>query len=362
MEYFFAFGRNPVLSRAELLCYLEARDIEFEEVIFDKGFFILDVDSEFEFDIQDFGGIVKLGRVLFKGAFEEYQKFLEREDLICKEKFSYSVLGNLSEELFIEKFKLEKRKAIIRRQSKGELSEESFLISKADVDFFSYKSGNQVFFGIVDQAYSYAGVRKRDMQKPVRRQSLAISPRLAKILINLSGAKEGDLLLDPFCGIGGILQEALVKNINVLGVDKDKDAIEGAKKNLRWLKENFNINAKYQLISLDSARIKNINPDAIAAEPSLGALLKKRPDDVKANAIIQKFEKEIIPVLKNLKKIKKPNARIAITFPFIRNFNVNFKNIERQTDLKIYKSERLSFPIKESRQDQFVSREIVVLV
>jgi hypothetical protein len=37
------------------------------------------------------------------------------------------------------------------------------------------------------------------MQKPIRREELAISPRLAKILINLSGAKKNNLLLDPFC-------------------------------------------------------------------------------------------------------------------------------------------------------------------
>ena len=83
---------------------------------------------------------------------------------------------------------------------------------------------NEILLGIAEQIYDSTGVKNRDMNKPVRREALAISPRLSKILINLSEAKPHDKLLDPFCGIGGILAEALIKRINVHGIDKDKMA------------------------------------------------------------------------------------------------------------------------------------------
>ena len=53
--------------------------------------------------------------------------------------------------------------------------------------------------------------------------------RLAKILINLSEVKDEEILLDPFCGIGVILEEALLQNINVIGIDKDKKAVDRCK-------------------------------------------------------------------------------------------------------------------------------------
>ena len=72
------------------------------------------------------------------------------------------------------------------------------------------------------------------MEKPFRREELAISPRLAKIIINLSEVKTKGKIIDPFCGIGVILFEGLLKNLNVTGIDIDKNAIEGAEQNLEW--------------------------------------------------------------------------------------------------------------------------------
>ncbi|MFZ5955338.1 MAG: hypothetical protein ACOYT4_02835 [Nanoarchaeota archaeon] len=363
MEYFFVLGRNPLLSRAELFSYLESYKMQFKEILFERNFLVLEL-NEFKFDIQEFGGLIKLGRILFKGTIEGFQKFIDKEDLVNSDKFSYSVLGNVNDDFFIKKFKSERRKAIIRRGSKyiKFQDEEFFSIPNAEVDFFSYEHKDKIFFGIVNYTYSYSEVKKRDMQKPVRRESLAISPRLAKILINLSQARKGNLLLDPFCGIGAILQEALIRGINVYGVDKDRDAIEGAEKNLKWLKSNFDIKANYKLLNKNSSMIRNIPCWAIATEPTLGEALKKRPDNAKAKFLIESFEGQIIPVLKNLARIKKPGARIAMTLPFIREFSVNLKNVEKQTGLRIYKQNELMLPIKEFREDQFISREIIILI
>lgn len=44
-------------------------------------------------------------------------------------------------------------------------------------------------------------------------------------MINISGIKEG-VLLDPFCGIGSILQEAVLMGFDIRGVDIDKNCID----------------------------------------------------------------------------------------------------------------------------------------
>ena len=193
------------------------------------------------------------------------------------------------------------------------------------------------------------------MEKPIRREHLAISPRLSKILINLSEAKPYDLLLDPFCGVGGILQEALLKNINVYGMDKEKQAIKDAEENLKWLAKKYQIKSKYTLENLDSRKAPDLQFRAIATETPLGKVLRKKPDDNEAKKIIQNFEAYIIPILARIKKVKKSNAKISMTLPVIRTFKVDAQKIADKTGLKITLN-----PILESRADQFISRNFIV--
>jgi tRNA (guanine10-N2)-dimethyltransferase len=57
-------------------------------------------------------------------------------------------------------------------------------------------------------------------------------PRMARALVNISQAKKGDLLLDPFAGTGGILVEACLIGIAGIGLDVQKKLIRGARANL----------------------------------------------------------------------------------------------------------------------------------
>jgi len=190
------------------------------------------------------------------------------------------------------------------------------------------RRGKEFGLNSVQPKYDFSKVIMRDMEKPNQRASLAISPRLSKILVNLSGAKQENLLLDPFCRVGGILQEALIKNINVYGTDKDEEAIRQAEENLRWLKSNYNVKSSLILETIDSRDCPNKDFDAVATETPLGKVLRKRVPGKEAKKMIQNFESFIIPVLKRLKKIKKEDARIAITFPVIGRFRTSPEKIE----------------------------------
>ena len=367
VKYFFILGRNPELSKAELYFYLEARKIQFEEIVQEETILILNFKEETKFDIQDFGGILKIGKIEFEGDLEEFEKFIKKNELVEKDKFTYSIIGNGEEGYLTQKFKDERRKAVIRHGRKGikmEGGRDITIIPNAEFEFFFHepKSYKKILFGLVKQDYSYKEIKKRDMQKPIRRQELAISPRLAKILINLSQVHKKELLLDPFCGVGGILQEAILKNIRVFGSDLDKNAIEDAKKNFKWIEQEFKIKGEYEFHVGDSRALKNLQADGIATEPQLGEIINEKLSGEKAQFFINQFEDSIIPVLQRLKQIKKSNAKIAITFPVIKNISPNLNFITQKTGLRIYNLKNIYFPIKESRQDQFVSREIVVFI
>lgn len=63
---------------------------------------------------------------------------------------------------------------------------------------------------------------------------ISLHPALARLLVNLSKIPSHGILLDPFCGTGGILIEAGLMGVNIIGCDIEKKMIEGTKKNLNY--------------------------------------------------------------------------------------------------------------------------------
>jgi tRNA G10 N-methylase Trm11 len=218
-------------------------------------------------------------------------------------------------------------------------------------------------FGVIEDISDTEDAEKRDMGKPVRRNELAIPPRLAKILINLSGVKENQTLADPFCGIGVILQEALLNGIDVIGIDRDKKAIENCSRNLKWLEKNYSIKSRYRLINNDSKTVRLSRIDAVACEPNLGKVLKKAPKKHEALQTLEHFEILLIAVLNNMKRYLN-YGKIAFTAPSIQaggsRISCNIQKIMHRTGLKLADID-VDFPLKEERDGQLVAREIYVL-
>ena len=75
--------------------------------------------------------------------------------------------------------------------------------------------------------------RKSDRRPYFHPSSLA--PKLARAMVNLSGARPGKVLLDPFCGTGGIPIEAAMVGCRALASDIDTKMVAGTKANLDHL-------------------------------------------------------------------------------------------------------------------------------
>lgn len=372
MEYFFVLGRNPTLSYAELISYLKSHGIAYEVRSFQQNFLLISVGEGIKFNIQDFGGILRIGQANKVKSPKELDKMIN-DYFMMENKFNYSLISNSDgetiaeiEEKLKEKFKREKIKAQVRHNNGGRIKMqegEDFELSKSDVEFFLYEDGKEMYFGMIDQKYSYKEIKERDMQKPVRREELAISPRLAKILINLSQVREGELLVDPFCGIGVIVQEAVLRGINCFGVDKNKYAIEDARKNMEWLSAKYKVTGHPRFFIGDSAKMPPVKIYGVATEPALGELVRKKILDAAAGNYIRDFEKLIVPILQKIKNLKTPGAKIVLTMPFIRQFSVNIERVARMSNMSVYNLDnRVTMPIKEVREKQYIGREIVILV
>ena len=81
---------------------------------------------------------------------------------------------------------------------------------------------------------SYA---KRDQARPARDAKVGmLPPKLAQIIINLCGPlKPGSVILDPFCGTGVVLQEALLMGYAAYGTDISDRMVDYSTRNLRWI-------------------------------------------------------------------------------------------------------------------------------
>lgn len=93
-----------------------------------------------------------------------------------------------------------------------------------------------------------------------------IMPKIARALVNLSGVKEKELFLDPFCGTGGILIEAGEIGARVIGIDVQGKMVRGAEENLGFYGLNGN------LIVGDASKIalRDNSVDAIATDMPYG--------------------------------------------------------------------------------------------
>jgi len=81
----------------------------------------------------------------------------------------------------------------------------------------------------------YGVLLKKARSRPFQR-SIALKPDIARALVNLTRAKRGDLLIDPFTGTGTILLEAWDMGVLGLGVEIDYELVVGFKANVLYSK------------------------------------------------------------------------------------------------------------------------------
>lgn len=129
-------------------------------------------------------------------------------------------------------------------------------LKKPEVDLKNPKTSFHFYF-IKDQVHcGYlidAMTEKFEERKAHLRPMLhptSLHPRLARCLVNLTGAIAPAVIIDPFCGTGGILIEAGLMNFKVIGYDIDEEMIKMSDKNLKHFK------LKYELRRQDATKLK----------------------------------------------------------------------------------------------------------
>lgn len=220
----------------------------------------------------------------------------------------------------------------------------------------------------------------RDQKRPARDARVGmLPPKLAQIIINLATGKIEQnpenaerrhriRALDPFCGTGVILQEAMLMGYSVVGTDIEPRMIKYTEKNLQWLVErNPALETQAYVEVGDATTHKWPGFSTVASEIFLGRPLAKLPpeDELKkivsdANTITKKF-------LTNLVKQLKPGQRVCLAVPAWRQSDGRFIHlpvIDHLTDMG-YNYLDLTHARREEliyfRSDQTVARQLIIL-
>ncbi len=119
---------------------------------------------------------------------------------------------------------------------------------------------------------------QRDYGRPSRDARVGmLPPKLAQILINLSGTSQG-LVYDPFCGTGVVLQEARLMGRPILGSDIDAKMVRAAQDNMQWLSGQSKQLPEWQVVQANATNVA-MPPDVttIVSEGYLGPAFSGSP-------------------------------------------------------------------------------------
>lgn len=188
----------------------------------------------------------------------------------------------------------------------------------------------KIEIGCTTAVQPFRELEKRDFTRPGRDvRSGLLPPKLARIITNLTGAPREATLLDPFCGSGTILSEALLLGYTkIIGADLEPAAIKNTKQNLDWLRAKNIIppSDAAKNIRLIESDIDELNKylgeesiEAVATETHLGPPLTGRESPTELESIQKRLAPLFRDTLNTLHKILKKNGRAVIAFPLWRN-------------------------------------------
>jgi len=418
MQYAFILGRVYTLSLAELLKVFETLGLTYKILACSPEVIVVETDKPINAEaVQSrVGGVIKIIRLFdtFQKKGKEFpsqvipnyftfKKIKEYfHDYSGKKQFGVSIYSldpsvRMFEEAqriaFLIKKVLQEQAQSVRAVipqfpsqalSSVQVNENQLLQKGAEIVVIS---GNQrMFIGKTLVVQNYEDYGRRDYQRPARDEKVGmIPPKVAQTMINLAMPLSPlAFILDPFCGCGTILQEAILMGYKAVGSDMDQRMIENSEKNLEWFRNRYSVSpGRYKLFKSDaieiSAHLANYKIASVVTEGTLGPIYGKLPKKPEMTTNFKNLEKLYDQVFKEFKKFLVEGAKVVISLPaykvsssdyaFMDNLDFITENgytvLDPLPDFLVKKYKFLRVTPRKSiiydRKDQVVAREIFVI-
>ena len=375
-KYAFFLGNNPNLSKAEIKSVLELFSVEYEEIYSTSSVFLIDVLNEIKVNtLQDrLGGTIKIAKIIHSVSKPsiESEIFKLAEEKCGDEKFRFGFsLYDISRNNDFKKIGLN-----IKRQLKDNGAKVRFITSKdtklssvivkkeklidSGLDVVIINDNDNYYLGYSITVQDFSGYSDRDYGRPSRDdKSGMLPPKLAKMMINLSGTSLDKIILDPFCGSGTIIQEALLLGFNnIKGSDISDRAVRDTENNISCLETKFhldisNVEIKKQDVKSLTKSFNDNSIDSIITEPYLG------PPHRTTKNVTSELSNLYLDSFKEFHKVLKENGIVIFILPIIDNKESNIlEDIENLGFKRISSSDTERGSLIYSRETQRVKREI----
>ena len=368
MKYLAVLGRQPEISIAEL----EA--------------------TNFCTDINCLGGTLKLAEKMEQKPLEYLQTLSEGKITIGVSDYSKNATRKsaTSEALKLKKILVRHGRSVRVVENK----EAALSTATSLHNGLSGKNERKIeLIKVDDEWYRVIGVQdidayaKRDQARPARDAKVGmLPPKLAQVLINLCGQlKKGSVVLDPFCGTGVVLQEAILLGYRAYGTDISERMVEYSKRNLEWIVSRARDArarrygarcASSPLVAMLSKQPFKISVgdatsfkweqsiDAVACEGYLGKPFSRIPSEIELKEQKQECGDIVLGFLKNLAKQIKKDTPVVIAVPAWLRPDGGYERLEIVDEI-----ENMGYNVNNKtregliyhRDNQVVARDILIL-
>ncbi|PIT86398.1 MAG: hypothetical protein COU33_03405 [Candidatus Magasanikbacteria bacterium CG10_big_fil_rev_8_21_14_0_10_43_6] len=374
MHYFFELGRHHLLSRAEIEHVFLARNIPYTIVATEDAALIVDIPHPIDSVaiMHMLGGTIKIARSIMPQVTDGgVSSYLAENQLDGKIQFSLSPRHAKKLALAVKKELKAVGRSVryIEPKNTATILHNNLVEKATDLTVFH----KELFVTEAIQPIEELG--KRDFDRPGRdSKSGMLPPKLAKIMINLAieTNKPDVAILDPFCGSGTVLMEALMMGYtNLTGSDSSDKAVTDTKNNLSWLSEQYPdiptvLSQSVTVIEEDVRSIDTALPpasiDSIVTEPYMGRPVRASDSEI----ALEKQAKELGELYKYafsvFKKILRPGGTVVMVIPKFK-YKESWITIDCIPSIERSGFEVIPICTQSSsllyyREDQFVAREI----
>lgn len=414
-KFVFILGRERELCLAELRAVLKRFCFDFSVLSVTENVAFINIDKERE-DVAKMadilGGTVKIYEIIgnppdIKSAITNFIK----ENYSSAGKVTFGISAYPAKNLNITARALNQLGFQTKKNLKSFDLSSRFIELRESTDvptILSLKEklvGKGVEFGIFPNAFGVLiGLSNpeewniRDYEKPAGdKYSGMLPPKLARMMVNIALEQSYKIanikyqiskrleinnckaiVVDPFCGSGNILLEALMLGCNVFGSDTSEKAVRDSKTNIDWLLKRYPLSSiRSEVLQADATNedflnilstfhsLPSTNQLAVITEPYLGEPKKFKPTMNAAKGEYQKVKEIYLQFFQNflaLKTLKLPVV-FCVVFPLVETIEGRRLSLYRECvdEIKKIGYTELQSPLIYGRDYQVVKREISLL-
>ena len=385
MDRFLIVLVNGVLSQAELITILSKSSTNFQIIEKNETFVILKTENKDE--LVKLGGVYKIGRIICESKSLEVILEKIRDDgtvimLDDKQQWNVSYYSdevidiNIYNELQNGLSNLIKENSKKTKFIRNNMKSENFIELSVDkertglVKILIGKNKDRYYVAENITSIKSSNFIDRDLNRPYQDSRISLSPRTARMLVNMLGFEKGKTILDPFCGTGTFLIESIIQGYKVIGIDNRKECVSGTKKNLLWIMKEYELNNKMKYIKQDNAEklscVDSLSIDGIVTEPILLPNFKTSPNYEMAEEELKRSKSVYEKSLLAMHRVLKNDGKVCIVTPRIRTrdnryITFSFRKMLKKAGFRLDKRlDEQPFVMKQSG-DQKVLREIWLL-